>query len=186
MIKRTIILLIAATAIVAAGFGIARGLRAAIRALAEVDDGVVPTTAVRRAHVNIEVTARGELQGGGARALIVPRAGTAELPITFLRDTGDLVEQDDVVAEFDPSGQQYDLIQAEADLEEAKQQLVKAQADAFVALEKARLDVTTTQADLEISRLDQLENQFLGKIQQRRNQMRWNRRPTSTSRPSAI
>ena len=171
MIKRTIILLIAATAIVAAGFGIARGLRAAISALAEVDDGVVPTTAVRRAHVNIEVTARGELQGGGARALIVPRAGTAELPITFLRDTGDLVEQDDVVAEFDPSGQQYDLIQAEADLEEAKQQLVKAQADAFVALEKARLDVTTTQADLEISRLDQLENQFLGKIQQRRNQI---------------
>jgi HlyD family secretion protein len=171
MIKRTIILLMAATAIVAAGFGIARGLRAAIGALAEVDDGAVPTTAVRRADVNIEVTARGELQGGGARALIVPRAGTAELPITFLRDTGDLVEEGDVIAEFDPSGQQYDLIQAEADLEEARQQLVKAQADSYVALEKARLDVTTTQADLEISRLDQLENQFLGKIQQRRNQI---------------
>jgi len=37
VIKRTIILLIAATAIVAAGFGIARGLRAAIRALAARD-----------------------------------------------------------------------------------------------------------------------------------------------------
>ena len=171
MIKRTLVLLIVASAIVASGFGIAKGLRAAISALADVDDGAVPTTAVRRADVNIEVTARGELQGGGARTLIVPRAGSAELPITFLRDTGDLVEEGDVVAEFDPSGQQYDLIQAEGDLEEAKQQLIKAQADAFVALEKARLDVATTQADLEISRLDQLENQFLGKIQQRRNQI---------------
>lgn len=171
MIKRTIILLIVASSIVAAGFGIARGLRAAISALADVDNGAVPTTAVRRADVNIEVTARGELQGGGARALLVPRAGAAELPITFLRDTGDLVEEGDVVAEFDPSGQQYDLVQAEADLEEARQQLLKAQADAFVALEKARLDVSTTQADLEISRLDQLENEFLGKIQQRRNQI---------------
>jgi multidrug resistance efflux pump len=103
--------------------------------------------------------------------LIVPRAGTAELPITFLRNTGDLVEEGDVVAEFDPSGQQYDLIQAEADLEEARQQLIKAEADAFVALEKARLDVAATNADVEISRLDQLENQFLGKIQQRRNQI---------------
>ena len=171
MIKRTIVLLIVAGAIVASGFGIATGLRAAISALADVDDGAVPTTAVRRADVNIEVTARGELQGGGARTLIVPRAGTAELPITFLRDTGDVVAEGDVVAQFDPSGQQYDLIQAEADLEEARQQLIKAQADAFVALEKARLDVATTQDDLEISRLDQLENQFLGKIQQRRNQI---------------
>src|ERR1700741_1428074 len=105
MIRRTIILLVGASPIVAAGFGTARGLRAVISALADVDNGAVPTTAVRRADVHIEVTARGELQGGGARALIVPRAGTAELPITFLRDTGDLVEEGDVVAEFDQSGQ---------------------------------------------------------------------------------
>jgi hypothetical protein len=114
------------------------------------------------------VSTRGELQGGGAKPLIVPRAGVAELPITFLRNTGDLVSAGDVVATFDPSGQQYDLLEAEADLEEARQQQIKAEAEALVALEKARLEVATSEADLKVSELDQLGNAFLGTVEQRK------------------
>ena len=141
MIRRTIGLLALAGAIIAAGFGIGRGLRVTVATLAEPGDGNVPTTTVRRSDVAIEVTTRGELQGGGARPLIVPRAGVAELPITFLRSTGELVAAGDVVAAFDASGQQFDLREAEADLEEARQQQIKAEAEAVVALEKARLEV---------------------------------------------
>jgi HlyD family secretion protein len=168
MIARTIALLAVAGAIIAAGFGVGRGMRVAVDTLSEDDDGSVPTTTVRRTDVAIEVSARGELQGGGARPLIVPRAGVAELPITFLRNTGDLVNAGDVVATFDPSGQQYDLLEAEADLEEARQQQIKAEAEAFIALEKARLEVTTSQADLKVSELDQLGNSFLGSVEQRK------------------
>jgi hypothetical protein len=168
MIARTIALLAVAGAIIAAGFGVGRGMRVAVDTLSEDDNGSVPTTTVRRTDVAIEVSARGELQGGGARPLIVPRAGVAELPITFLRNTGDLVNAGDVVATFDPSGQQYDLLEAEADLEEARQQQFKAEAEAFVALEKARLEVTTSQADLKVSELDQLGNSFLGSVEQRK------------------
>jgi biotin carboxyl carrier protein len=160
-----------AGSIVAAGFGVARGLRAGIEALAEGGDTAVPTTKVRRTDVVIEVSSRGELQGGGAADLIVPRGGAAELPITFLRSTGERVEAGDVVAEFDPSGQQYLLVEAEADLEEAQQQLAKAEADVFVAQEKARLEVVSTRSDLDISELDQLENRFLGSVQQRKNEI---------------
>jgi hypothetical protein len=169
VIRQTIVLIVVAASIVAAGFGIGRGMRAAADRLSQDDDGRVPTTTVRRTDVAIEVTARGELQGGGARPLIVPRAGAAELPITFLRNMGDLVAAGDVVAEFDRSGQQSDLLEAEADLEEARQQQVKAEAESFVALEKARLEVATSQADLKVAELDQLENQFLGTVQQRKN-----------------
>jgi HlyD family secretion protein len=168
MIARTIALLAVAGAIIAAGFGVGRGMRVAVDTLSEDDNASVPTTTVRRTDVAIEVSARGELQGGGARPLIVPRAGVAELPITFLRNTGDLVNAGDVVATFDPSGQQYDLLEAEADLEEARQQQTKAEAEAFVALEKARLEVTTSQADLKVSELDQLGNSFLGSVEQRK------------------
>jgi biotin carboxyl carrier protein len=171
MIRRTVGLLALAAAIVGAGFGISRGLRAAIDVLSEADAADVPTTVVRRGDVSIAVSARGELQGGGARTLMVPRAGTAELPITFLRDTGELVEEGDVVVEFDPGGQQFDLIEAEADLEEAGQQLVRADAEALAALEQARLQVVTAQADLRIAELDQRGNEFLGTIQQRRNEI---------------
>lgn len=171
MIGRTIGLLALAAAIIGAGFGISRGLRATVDALAGAGEGDVPTTVVRREDVAITVSARGELQGGGARPLTVPRSGTAELPITFLRDTGELVEAGDVVAEFDPSGQQFDLIEAEADLEEARQQLLKAEAEALGALEQARLEVATTQADLKVAELDQLDNDFLGTVQQRQKQI---------------
>jgi HlyD family secretion protein len=168
MIARTIALLAVAGAIIAAGFGVGRGMRVAVDTLSEEDNGSVPTTTVRRTDVAIEVSARGELQGGGARPLIVPRAGVTELPITFLRNTGDLVNAGDVVATFDPSGQQYDLLEAEADLEEARQQQIKAEAESFVALEKARLEVTASQADLKVSELDQLGNSFLGSVEQRK------------------
>src|SRR4029453_2290337 len=111
MIARTIALLVVAAAIIAAGFGVCRGMRVAVDTLSEDDDGSVPTTTVRRTDVAIEVSARGELQGGGARPLIVPRAGVAELPITFLRSTAALVKAGDIVAEFDPSGQRSDLLE---------------------------------------------------------------------------
>jgi len=168
MIVKTIALLVVSAAIIAAGYGVGRGMRVAVDTLSEDDKGGVPTTTVRRTDVHIEVSTRGELQGGGAKPLIVPRAGVAELPITFLRNTGDLVSAGEVVATFDPSGQQYDLLEAEADLEEARQQQIKAEAEALVALEKARLEVKTSEADLKVSELDQLANQFLGTVDQRK------------------
>ena len=168
MIAKTIALLVVSAAIIAAGYGVGRGMRVAVDTLSEDDKGGVPTTTVRRTDVHIEVSTRGELQGGGAKPLIVPRAGVAELPITFLRNTGDLVSAGEVVATFDPSGQQYDLLEAEADLEEARQQQIKAEAEALVALEKARLEVKTSEADLKVSELDQLGNQFLGTVDQRK------------------
>jgi RND family efflux transporter MFP subunit len=170
VIRKSVGLALVAAAIIGAGFGISRGLRAAMDAMAARETDV-PTTLVRRGDVAIAVTARGELQGGGAMPLVVPRAGAAELPITFLRETGELVEKDEVVVEFDTSGQDYDLLEAEADLEEARQQLVEAEAKARIALEQARLQVATARADLEIAELDQLENDFLGAIQQRQNQI---------------
>lgn len=171
MIRRVIGLIALAAAIIAAGYGIARGARAVIDATAAVNEGVVPTTQVKRSAVVITVSARGELQGGGARPMVVPRAGTAELPITFLRDTGELVEEGDVVAEFDSSGQEFNLLEAEADLEEARQRLLQAEAQSRVDLEQARLSVVTAEADLRIAELDQLDNEFAGAIEQRQKEI---------------
>jgi HlyD family secretion protein len=165
MIRRAIGLAALSGAIIAAGFGTGRGMRVAMKALDEKDDSTVPTTIVRRTGVAIEVSTRGELQGGGSRPLIVPRAGVSELPITFLQTTGALVKAGDVVAAFDASGQQFDLAEAEADLEEARQQQIKAEADTLVALEKTRLEVVTSEADVKIAELDQRENAFLGSVQ---------------------
>jgi len=171
MIKRIVGLALVSAAIIGAGLGIARGLRAVMDSMADVEQGEVPNTVVRRGEVSITVIARGELQGGGVRPIDVPRGGAAELPITFLRDTGELLDEGDVVVEFDTTGQDYALVEAEADLEEAQQQLLEAEAKARIALEEARLAVSTAEADLKVAELDQRENEFLGTVQQRQNQI---------------
>jgi RND family efflux transporter MFP subunit len=171
MIRRIVALAALSAAIIGAGYGIARGLRAVVDAMAAPGEGRVPTTIVRRSDVEISVTTRGELQGSGSVPLNVPRGGSGALPITFLRDAGELVAAGDIVAEFDASAEQHTLLEAEADLEEAQQQLIKAEADARVALEHTRLQAITSRADLEIARLDQRENEFLGSVQRRQKEI---------------
>jgi RND family efflux transporter MFP subunit len=117
------------------------------------------------------VNSKGELQGGGSTPLTTPRAGASELPITFLRDMGELVKAGDVVAEFDSAGQQHDLLEAEADLEEAQQQLVKAEAEARISLERAKLAASSAEADLRMAELNQRGNDFVGTIERRQNEI---------------
>jgi multidrug resistance efflux pump len=163
-------LLLAAGAIVGLGYGVSRGIRAVTEATAETEREL-PTTTVRRGDVEIAVPALGELQGGGSEDLTVPPAGAAELPIIFLRNTGELVEAGDIVAEFDGSGQEYELTEAAWDLEEAEQRLIQAEAEAAVELAEARLAVMTAEADLRLAELDVRRNEVLPEIQQRQNEI---------------
>lgn len=166
-----IALLVAAAAIVGAGVVISRGLRAVIDRTAPTAGSQVPTTTVRRGRVTITVPGKGELQGGGAESLTAPMAGVPELPIIYLRDSGELVEAGDVVAEFDASEQEYNLNEAQSDLEEAEQQLMQAEAEARVALEEARLAVATAEADLRIAELETRKNEVLPGVRQRQNEI---------------
>ncbi len=170
MIRRTLFLLVVAGAIVGLGYGVSRGVRIVIEATAE-SEREIPTTTVRRGEVDIAVPAKGELQGGGSVPLMVPPAGAAELPIIFLRNTGELVSEGDVVAELDGSGQEYELLEAAADLEDAEERLAEAEAEAAIELAEARLAVTTAEADLKIAELEVRKNEVLPTIQQRQNEI---------------
>src|SRR5262249_39769580 len=61
----------------------------------------IPTTHVKRGHVTIIVSARGELQGGNSEVLTAPMSGGGDMAITYLREPGELVKKDDVIAQFD-------------------------------------------------------------------------------------
>jgi hypothetical protein len=58
MIRKAIGLAALSGAIIAAGFGVGRGLRAAVNAFAQASEANVPTSTVRRTDVAIEVSAR--------------------------------------------------------------------------------------------------------------------------------
>ncbi len=139
-----------------------------IQLAAPKDRDEIPTTRVRKGKVTIAVSARGELQGGNSEVLTAPMVG-GELPIKSLREPGELVKPGDVVVEFDTTVQEFNLREAQADLAEAEQQVIKAQAEAQASLEEARYQTLATAADVKLAELEVRKNPILSANGARQN-----------------
>jgi multidrug efflux pump subunit AcrA (membrane-fusion protein) len=131
---------------------------------------VIPTTRVQRGTLELDINTPGELRTPRSAMLVAPSVNGV-LQIVHLVKTGEQVKAGDVVVEFDPSEQEYNLAQSRSQLAEADQQIIKAKADAEVkaaedkvALLKARFDVR--RAELEVSK-----NELVSEIDARKNQL---------------
>jgi multidrug efflux pump subunit AcrA (membrane-fusion protein) len=142
-----------------------------VKAAAPSSTGDVPITHVKKGRVVIAVSARGELQGGNSEMLTAPMVGGGDLPITFLREPGELVEAGETVAQFDTTQQEYNLREAEADLAEAEQQVIKAQADSEAMDEETRYAVLSAESDVKQAELDIRKNPILPAIVRRQNEL---------------
>lgn len=171
MLKRLLLLLLLAGAIVGGAAGIGWGVRRVIEATAAESTTEVPNTTVRKGGVTITVAARGTIQGGSSESLVVPMTGTPEVALTYLRQTGERVEPGDIVAEFDTTQQEFNLREAEADLAEAEQHVIQARAEAEAALEEARYQVIATEAEVKLAQQEIRKNELLPEIQQRQNEI---------------
>ena len=132
----------------------------------EVD---VPTAIVKEADVQLKVLTTGALRTKESRVIAAPPIAGGTLQIIKLARFGATVRKGDVVLEFDPSQQEYNLAQNRSDFQQAEQEIVKAKADAAVqtaedqtALLKAKYAVR--RAELEVSK-----NELLSKIDAQKN-----------------
>ncbi|HUI40709.1 MAG TPA: HlyD family efflux transporter periplasmic adaptor subunit [Terriglobia bacterium] len=157
--------LLAVAVLVAAVFGV----RASLKALDTVKPLAVPVARVSRGTLNMNVYATGEMQPVRRVMVIAPPVGGGTLQILHVARTGTLVKAGEVVVEFDPSEQRFNLEQARSDLAQGEQEIAKARADAAVlaaqdqvALLKARFDVR--QAELDVSK-----NELLSAIDAKKN-----------------
>jgi len=151
----------------AAGWGALRVFR-----LTTADPGAdVPTTRVKKGRVTITVSARGELQGGHSEMMIAPMSGGGDMAITYLREPGELVKPGDTVVEFDPTQQEYNLREAQADLAEAEQAVIQAEATAEFTEEESRYAVASAAADVKIDELEVRRNPLLAAIAARENEI---------------
>ena len=166
MKKRLIISALVITVLAALAWG---GMRV-IQLTAPEDRGEIPTTRVRKGKVTITVSARGELQGGNSEVLTAPMVGS-DLPITSLREPGEMVKPGDVVVEFDTTAQDFTLREAQADLAEAQQQVLKAEADAQASLEEAHYQTLSTAADVKTAALEVRKNPTLAAVPARQNEI---------------
>ena len=120
-------------------------------------DSEIPTAIVKEVDLQLKVFTTGVLRTAKSRAITAPPIGGGTLQIVTLARSGAQVHTGDVVLEFDPSQQEYNLGQNRSDLLQAEQEIVKAKADADVqtaedqtALLKAKY--TVRRAELEVSK----------------------------------
>ena len=128
-----------------------------------------PTTKVRKGTVSIAVAARGELQGGNSEMIVVPPTGSDSTAITSLRSPGEMVNQGETVVEFDTTLQEYTLREADADLAEADQQVIQAQATAEASDEENSYALLQAQSDVTLAELTVRGNSVQPAIKAREN-----------------
>jgi HlyD family secretion protein len=101
--------------------------------------------------------------------LIAPMTGGREMVITSLRRPGELVEAGDVVVQFDTTEQEFALREAQADLAESEQQVVKATAESKAREEEMNYQLVQARAEVRIAELEVRRNPLLAAIVARQN-----------------
>jgi multidrug efflux pump subunit AcrA (membrane-fusion protein) len=103
--------------------------------------------------------------------IVVPPLGADSTAVTSLRSPGELVNAGDTVVEFDTTLQEYNLREAEADLAEADQQVVQAQATADAGDEENRYALLQAESDVKLAELSVRSNTVLPAIQAKQNEI---------------
>ena len=128
----------------------------------------VPTARVTKGPLKLTVHAAGELRAGRTVTMVTPPVG-GMLRIVTLVQTGMSVKTGDVVVEFDPGDQQYALEQAQSELAEAEQSIVKMRADAAVQTAQDEVAMLTARFDVRRGELDTTANEFIGALEAQKN-----------------
>jgi HlyD family secretion protein len=117
------------------------------------DTPLVPTTRVVRGTLELTVHGRGELRASTFATLQAPpMSGT--LRLLSIVETGVAVKKGDVLMTFDPTEPQYQLEQAESELAEAEQAVVKFEADRDVQAAQDKFDLLQAGFDARRAALD--------------------------------
>jgi multidrug resistance efflux pump len=127
-----------------------------------------PTVRVQRGNIEQKVYTAGELRPAKSATLMAPPV-SGTLQIVTLRKTGERVNAGDVVIEFDPSEQEYNLEQARSELLQAEQEITKMKADS--AVQTAQDKVALLQAKFTVRRaeLDVSRNELVSAIDGKKN-----------------
>jgi multidrug efflux pump subunit AcrA (membrane-fusion protein) len=94
-----------------------------------------------------------------------------EMAITFLRKPGELVQEGDIIAEFDTTDETFNLREAEADLAEAEQKVAEAAAEQAAREWEARYELIRARAEVREAELEVRKNPLLAAIAARQNDL---------------
>ena len=131
----------------------------------------IPEAIVQQGNVQIKVTTTGTLKPTNSRIITAPPIGGGTLQIIHLARTGTSVHQGDMVLEFDPAEQEYNLAQSRNDLAQAEEEIVKAKADAEVQTAEDKTALLKAKFAVRRAELDVSKNDLLSEIDAQKNQL---------------
>ncbi len=131
----------------------------------------VPTVRVQRGDVSLSIFAKGEVRGGNSQALTAPMTGASELHIRSMLPNGAAVKTGDTVVEFDKTDQEFAMSEAQSDLHEAEQHILQATAQLQADEEETRYELAKAQSDLELAELEARKNPILAAIVAKQNDL---------------
>ena len=129
----------------------------------------IPTARVQQGNLHLDVQTTGELQTGQIATLFAPPVGGGTLQIIHLDPDGTEVKPGDLVLEFDPSEQEYNLEKSRTDLEEGEQEMTKAKAQAEVQNSDDRLALLKAKYAVREAELQVKKNPLLAAIDAKKN-----------------
>jgi HlyD family secretion protein len=137
----------------------------------EAADSDVPVAEVRKGNLDLIVHTTGELRVTNSMVLTAPPVAGGALQITRLLHPGVPVKKGDVVFEFDPAEQHYKLEQSRSELDEADQEISKANADAAVQSAQDKVALLKARFDVRRAELDVQKNELVSAIEGKKNQL---------------
>jgi len=134
-------------------------------------DSGVPLVTVRRTDLQVRVNAMGELRATESTNISAPPIAGGQLQIVKLVKTGSVVKPGDVIVEFDPSEQEYNLAQNKSDYEQAEQAIVKATDDAAVQVAQDKTALLKAGYAVRQAELDVSKKEIVSAIDAQKNQL---------------
>lgn len=132
--------------------------------------GQVPTAVARSGDVPVEIYATGEIRAARAALLSAPPSSST-LQIVSMAATGSRVRAGDVVVQFDPAEQQFQLEQSRSELAQAEEELAKLDADTTVKHAQNEIDLMRARFAVRRAELDLKSNDLVGAIQAEKNRL---------------
>ena len=129
----------------------------------------IPAAQVVRGAVEARISLLGELRPARMSSIMAPPIAGGVLQIIYIAKTGTRVKKGDVVVQFDPAEQEYNLEQSKSQLEEAEQQIIKLKADQAVRAAQDKVALLKAEYNLRRAELTIEGNDLLPQIQARKN-----------------
>jgi len=145
------------------------GFCCSCRRPSNVSEPDMPTAKVEKGDLQVKVVTTGELKSMDTRILAAPPVAGGTLQIVELARTGTRVHTGDVVMDFDPSEQEYNLAQNQSDLAQAEEEIAKSRADAAVQVSQDQLALLKDKFAARRAELDVSKNELVSEIDGKKN-----------------